>query len=473
MEEKQNDKPIEMPSRGRPRKKDHLLDPVFNNEPYNYETTEETNGYSIEDMRPYSSREDNEILEQFNSIGEVIRRRDERRDDKHNLVDNRYGDERFHHQRMFEPRFNDLRQYDPRMNGQRFNDLRVGPRINDPRLNALRVGPRLNDPRLNSHILSEQRYHEERYHEQRPNQMPFNEQRPNQMPFNEQRPNQMPFNEQRLNESILNEQRPKESILNEHRFNDTGSSDQQIPSRPSPNDPKLDRLPDQYDPKLNDSNLYIDHDLKNNDDIFADDFSQINPVHVQSNNPFSHDSTQSFFTKSRPVLNISNFYKSPHRPSYKLPDDFDSSWMYKKKRKSNPVLWQYINQSQDDFKSLIHPSKYSSLDYIQGSDVLNRDFNNSILPLFLNSSKEMNDEYKMIISNFKRRVSELDFSNVTVHQLKLLMREFGLNHTGKKNELIERAKQTIKKIESTSKEMSKKKSKEKEEEDEVYNNVFF
>lgn len=137
----------------------------------------------------------------------------------------------------------------------------------------------------------------------------------------------------------------------------------------------------------------------------------------------------------------------------------NNAWMNRKKRKSNPLLWQYIKSNQGLHPGIVHPSKYSSLDFIQGVDDSQKMYlgtmrksspersnGNSIFPLFLNSNKGVTDEFKEVVQNFKDSVSELDFNNVTVQQLKSLMKEFGLNHTGKKNELIERLQDILKKI---------------------------
>ncbi|UYI27713.1 SAP domain-containing protein [Encephalitozoon cuniculi] len=136
-----------------------------------------------------------------------------------------------------------------------------------------------------------------------------------------------------------------------------------------------------------------------------------------------------------------------------------NAWMNRKKRKSNPLLWQYIKSNQGLHPNIVHPSKYSSLDFIQGVDDTQkmylgpmrknfpeRNNGNSIFPLFLNSNKGVTDEFKEVVQNFRNSVNELDFNNVTVQQLKSLMKEFGLNHTGKKNELIERLQDILKKI---------------------------
>ncbi|KCZ74099.1 hypothetical protein H311_04939, partial [Anncaliia algerae PRA109] len=53
--------------------------------------------------------------------------------------------------------------------------------------------------------------------------------------------------------------------------------------------------------------------------------------------------------------NATNFDTDPNN----LPYQNYSLWVNRKKRKNNPLLWQYINQS------FVHPSKLSSVDYVQ------------------------------------------------------------------------------------------------------------
>ncbi|TBU15270.1 hypothetical protein CWI40_070210 [Ordospora colligata] len=136
-----------------------------------------------------------------------------------------------------------------------------------------------------------------------------------------------------------------------------------------------------------------------------------------------------------------------------------SAWMNRKKRRNNPLMWQYIKTNQTFYPSIVHPSKYSSVDFVQGMEDSQRmylgglrrasaekDNGNSSFPLFLNSNKASPNDFKEVIQNFKNSVSELDFNNVTVQQLKGLMKEFGLNYSGKKNELIERLQEILAKI---------------------------
>ncbi|TBT97086.1 hypothetical protein CWI39_3191p0010, partial [Hamiltosporidium magnivora] len=73
---------------------------------------------------------------------------------------------------------------------------------------------------------------------------------------------------------------------------------------------------------------------------------------------------------------------------------------------------------------------------------------------------------------FLNKTVELDYENVTVQQLKAIMKEFGLNHTGKKIDLIDRVKTTITKIEER-KRKDKKQSQEIPEDDKDLNFLFF
>lgn len=143
--------------------------------------------------------------------------------------------------------------------------------------------------------------------------------------------------------------------------------------------------------------------------------------------------------------NVSSFEPNPNNPLFQN----YSMWVNRKKRKNNPLLWQYINQGH----SFVHPSKYSNLDYVHKKMYLGtitqipiEKNNHQILPLFLNSTSNT-PEFMKIGSIFLERTRGLNYDNVTVMQLKNLMKEFGLCHNGKKTELIERVKATVEKIE--------------------------
>lgn len=146
--------------------------------------------------------------------------------------------------------------------------------------------------------------------------------------------------------------------------------------------------------------------------------------------------------------NVLNFEPDPSNPLFQN----YSLWVNRKKRKNNPLLWQYINQS-----GFVHPSRYSSLDYVHKKMYLGtitqvpvEKNNHQILPLFLNSATST-AEFVRIGEIFLERTKGLNYDNVTVMQLKNLMKEFGLCHNGKKSELIERVKATVHKIETKTK----------------------
>ncbi|KAI5179746.1 hypothetical protein NEOKW01_0209 [Nematocida sp. AWRm80] len=76
---------------------------------------------------------------------------------------------------------------------------------------------------------------------------------------------------------------------------------------------------------------------------------------------------------------------------------------------------------------------------------------NSILPLYLNATTSFEGplqkmEFLKISHNFIEKVDGIDYDALTVQQLKGIMKEFGLNYTGKKQELITRIQQTYQKI---------------------------
>ncbi|TBU12039.1 hypothetical protein CWI38_0926p0040 [Hamiltosporidium tvaerminnensis] len=207
-----------------------------------------------------------------------------------------------------------------------------------------------------------------------------------------------------------------------------------------------------------------------------------------NNNPQQYPQPYTQPPYSQPYTQPYNsFY--PEYPFYQPLND--NPWMNRKKRKNNPLLWQYIKHHQDFYPNILHPSKYSSLDFIQGTDksqkmyigtikrappFIEKNNHNSILPLYLNSAhpteQQHIDEFKKISTNFLNKTVELDYENVTVQQLKAIMKEFGLNHTGKKIDLIDRVKTTITKIEER-KRKDKKQSQEIPEDDKDLNFLFF
>lgn len=231
-------------------------------------------------------------------------------------------------------------------------------------------------------------------------------------------------------------------------------------------------------------NRHDDHPLFNRDDhpnsFFFGNYPPVEQKRVSINTPVQEPSffspRQQYYSSftSENQVPLSQFRTTLKDSPQMFGDPMIGSnpWYNRKKRKTNPLLWQY---SKETSQTIMHPSKYSSLDYIQGVDkpyplsskrsLGDRESNNSILPLYLSSNKEMTEEYKEVVGNFKQKISELDFTNVTVQQLKIFMREFGLNHTGKKNELIDRLKSTIHKIDNRSSSTPKKQEEPKKNPD--------
>jgi hypothetical protein len=183
---------------------------------------------------------------------------------------------------------------------------------------------------------------------------------------------------------------------------------------------------------------------------------QFKSEHIQNDQPFNNAGYSPYPTRQQP--NLQSAFGNEHLLQ-------GNSWMNRKKRKNNPLLWQYIKNHQDFYPGLIHPSKYSSLDFIQGVDksqkmylgtikrvpqFVEKNNTNTILPLYLNSTTNYESsihvqEFQKVAANFLHKTKDIDYENVTVQQLKSLM-EFGLSHAGKKMDLIERVKGTQQKL---------------------------
>lgn len=146
---------------------------------------------------------------------------------------------------------------------------------------------------------------------------------------------------------------------------------------------------------------------------------------------------------------------------YRQPLDLGSACMLyssRKKRRNNPGFGNASSFKQEH-GTAFPPSKFSSLEFVQGSNnrktMINmepkqheRSKNNHILPMVLESNKILVEEYAAVVRSFKSTVAQLDLNNVTVFQLKSLMKEYGLNHAGKKNELITHIKEIYTKANS-------------------------
>lgn len=117
--------------------------------------------------------------------------------------------------------------------------------------------------------------------------------------------------------------------------------------------------------------------------IYPKNTSTIHPKELFSknnqNNPFSSSSQGESFDLSN-LFEQSSFLNSSKLENPTMNPSVDTNnlslmtrrkfssynpWLNKKKRKNNPLLWQYIKQNNDFNNSFImHPSKYSSVDFV-------------------------------------------------------------------------------------------------------------
>lgn len=218
-------------------------------------------------------------------------------------------------------------------------------------------------------------------------------------------------------------------------------------------------------------------------DTFSSSYSSINYTGQNSfrNQRLSNPGLKSLYYNK--IFQQQNPSYSPENLLFRNPlnysDQFKSQVYYKikKRRRLNSNTW---NTSENS--SIVHPSRLSSLEFLHGrqnpaSSAL-PDSSYSSISFILNSNGEMTAENLKIIENFKKITENLDFNNVTVFQLKQLMKDFGLNHAGKKNDLINRIKTSLQEIASLLKNKGPLKDspgceKEIKKEDAVYDKFFF
>lgn len=126
----------------------------------------------------------------------------------------------------------------------------------------------------------------------------------------------------------------------------------------------------------------------------------------------------------------------------------------RKRRKNGYATWNADGQGFGAFP----PSRYSSLEFIRGTTMKvpysppviqpdEKSQNNHTLPNILESGTALSEEQKGVLMSYRNAVQQLDLENITVFQLKCLLKEYGLNHGGKKNELIEFVKSVQNRIE--------------------------
>lgn len=280
-------------------------------------------------------------------------------------------------------------------------------------------------------------------------------------------------------------------IMEAHSYDDTRLNDAQI--HENMYEQNFDNIQDgyPYDRKMYEEPKQIMHRHQNDFNQNIHD-KQSQSIYNQQRQLEYHKETQNRFLESKQSENIDPYYQDDElsyrnnsNANYEAINEFDDSqfynmrkkesknlysyadhfmnpgWMQRKKRKNNPYLWQYIKKQENGH--LCPPSEYSSLEYVKSLEKKGKKVylgtlkrpsytekiqcNNTILPLFLNSSSSYESstsrqEFDKIAKTFLSKIEFLDYENVTVQQLKILMKEFGLSHTGKKLELIDRMKQT-------------------------------
>jgi len=91
----------------------------------------------------------------------------------------------------------------------------------------------------------------------------------------------------------------------------------------------------------------------------------------------------------------------------------------------------------------VHPSKLSSLEFVHGGMNLMHVASQTGRTLI---SPKTGTENGSVVERFKSHIDKLDFDNITVHELKNIMKDYGLNSNGKKKEMIERLKNTVKEL---------------------------
>ncbi|ELA41470.1 uncharacterized protein VICG_01454 [Vittaforma corneae ATCC 50505] len=117
-----------------------------------------------------------------------------------------------------------------------------------------------------------------------------------------------------------------------------------------------------------------------------------------------------------------------------------------------------------------HPSKLSSFEFVRG--------NMSLTPKpivnpgnFVFTPKQSSENDRMI-ENFKKQMNRIDFDNITVHELKSIMKDYGLNPNGKKKEMIDRLRNTLKEVRTKHEERQPNKITDCRE-DPLYEKYFF
>lgn len=108
----------------------------------------------------------------------------------------------------------------------------------------------------------------------------------------------------------------------------------------------------------------------------------------------------------------------------------------KKRRRLNSNRW-----TTSAAMLAFHPSKLSSVEFVHGGMQFRQNAEIQADKMVL-SPRPSNDS-NTIKERFRKHAAKIDFENVTVYELKNIMKDYGLNPSGKKQEMIDRIKKTL------------------------------
>lgn len=160
---------------------------------------------------------------------------------------------------------------------------------------------------------------------------------------------------------------------------------------------------------------------------------------------------QSDFNSCRPNQLFNRIYQHPSSSIlFRNPSMYQNGFnthgysKLKKRRRLNSSSWS-------SYFPAFHPSKLSSFEFVHGT--------------VKNESMSKNEEN--MVDSLKKYVKNIDFDNITVLELKNIMKEYGLNANGKKKEMIDKIKKALGGFEE------EKEPVEKEKDNRGYSGYFF
>ncbi|KAI5166845.1 hypothetical protein NEIRO02_1467 [Nematocida sp. AWRm79] len=204
----------------------------------------------------------------------------------------------------------------------------------------------------------------------------------------------------------------------------------------------------------------------NTNRLFAlDEFLDDNSDGMYSDASLSLSDNMQKILEERKLYSFNQMAPSQYSPIYMDKSEqgaYVDAWYTKKRRRTYNAPWGYTTSPEREgyeaepiqYQSPPHELKKKKmcLGVLKKIPVpQEKSTVNSVLPLYLNATTSFEGpgqriEFLKISHNFMARVQGIDYSSLTVQQLKSLMKEFGLPYTGKKHELIDRLLKTVDKI---------------------------